>query len=313
MSVFTNQDEMLDEARSLLLGKANSEAERTKIDGWFNFEGKDKLLHAFEKLCQLRNDVSRVSLEDVRSVSTVVKRGTLRVFISYRHALMADTKAIIGILRELFRHDRQIEIIWDEGFDVGQPLTHQVIDTILSCQIFLLLLPDRSQDWDWILYESGVFMARNNSPLQKVVILHHSLNPAPPQFRHLLTVRTDPNDTTQLASFLNKLCLGEDYFPGMGSLCPNVTKSSIEKAAKRIAELIAPRRKLKRCQPFLKLSVTAPDYSLENAVNVSVDGWRAILTTAVIKEGDINSKCRDLFGVPDYEGDLGWTELLTPA
>lgn len=211
--------------------------------------------------------------DQMEIVERVLTSGKVPIFFSYKQKDLRTARTIHGKIKGLLRN--KVDLIWDQDF-LRAELLHEIVKKTIQRSVwFLLLLPDPSDQWDWPLFEGGIFTGMDQpSTLHKVFILHHSANQQPKQFGDALTIMahpsgpnapdspTDPNHPCRdIYGWLKSICRTRDYFPGMPALWNHeeLEDHEIAEVANEINRLIAPPRndpplpQLTHCKGHVKL------------------------------------------------------------
>lgn len=247
-------------------------------------------------------------------------KGRVNVFFSYKIKDKEKAGKIVETLEKLTRG--RLNITWAQDFAAGEVLPETIRDAILEAHWFVLLLPDPSEDWDWCLFETGMFRGvMRSTKLNKVFCLRHYLNDQPGQIGEFLSVVARPDDPSDINNtFLSKICSEEDFFPGMGQLCPFVTPDEISSAAAEINSVIFPperrkERKRRRFEPFARIRLNLP--MDQNSIrNLSSKDMEKLLNDAKfdwISDEDLgtNGEARRIFGWIDQPET--WGTLVSSA
>ena len=97
-------------------------------------------------------------LDDVKKVLPALAEKTLFVFFSYKTKDEATAKTIVKLLRTYAAGKLKISYQADFGKEVvGREWRNEIRSEVSRANWFILLLPDPSVDWDWCLYETGLF------------------------------------------------------------------------------------------------------------------------------------------------------------
>jgi hypothetical protein len=151
---------------------------------------------------------------------------------------------------------------------------------------FILLLPDPSVDWDWCLFETGMFRAKMVSDkVNRLICIHHpGQTDLPSQIEEFQAVKAVPK-TVQ--AMLRKIYINDDPIPGMDPINRDI-RERIPKIAKRITKAVSP--------PIPQLE---PTY-LQRGVRISVKDPVNLTELADLKKAaivEINPKTLDIFGI----------------
>lgn len=277
-----------------------------------------KITRAAELLKREPNRLVRVTTlrTAVDAILADEGKGRVNVFVSYKMKDKEDARQIVDALSELTRG--RLKITWADAF-TGSDLLHEKIrNAVLEAHWFILILPDPSDDWDWCLFETGLFRgSMHSNRLNKVFCLHHFANNQPEQINEFLSVVARPDDPSAISKMLSTICHEEDFFPGMGKLCASVTPSEISKAATTINKVIFPpqrkkQRTRKRFEPFVRIRWNVPEgqdiensspEDIEKLLNDAAFDWRSD------EDPGTNDDGRGIFGWTDQP--LTWGRLVS--
>jgi hypothetical protein len=160
------------------------------------------------------------------------------VFFSYKSKDEKTARKVVEQLR-VFAGDK-LRIIYAADFpeDAGTNWNKKIRESIRKAHWFILLLPDPSVDWDWCLFETGMFRGKMVSDkVNRLFCLHHPDVQPPPQIKEFQAIKAEV-DTVQ--SFLKMVYLDKDPIPGMDPINPYITTDLLEGIAKTIANAISP-------------------------------------------------------------------------
>ena len=155
-----------------------------------------------------------------------------RVFVSHKHEdhALADTvkEALEGLSStiECFVSGTDIGAATDWNLEIRQELARS--------HLLVLVFTNPSQNWDWCLYEAGLFTRFEADEVCAVVSLFHP-GGSPP--RPLSNLQGVPADNKRVEAFLSRLChetwrVSDDWL--RGPLAPGVEPPQIEASAARI-------------------------------------------------------------------------------
>jgi hypothetical protein len=157
-----------------------------------------------------------------------------RIFISHKHDDhgFADTvaKALGGLTGtiECF--------VSGSNIDAGTDWNEEIRQALARSHLLLLLFTSPSQNWDWCLYEAGLYTRFQDDDVASVVSLYPPDGSAP---RPLGNLQGVPASTEKLEAFLTRLCretwrVSDDWL--RGPLARQVKPAQIKAVARRIAE-----------------------------------------------------------------------------
>ena len=158
-----------------------------------------------------------------------------RVFISHKHedhALAAEVKTAIESLNP------KLIDCFVSGVDIpaGVDWRREIRSVLAQSHALLLLFTAPSKNWDWCLYETGLYTRFDRSEARAVVCLFSSggVSPSP-----LADVQGVPADASKVRAFLDSLCrrtweVSDDW--RRGALAPEIADQQVEAAAFAIVE-----------------------------------------------------------------------------
>lgn len=159
----------------------------------------------------------------------------IKVFFSYKTGDEATAKKVVNLLRLL---SNQLKITFQAEFTkdlAGQPWRTHIRDSIQEANWFILLLPDPKDDWDWCLYEAGLFESQRTSA-DRLICLHHPDKIIPPQIDDYQAVTATESG---IEDFLNMTFIKDNPVCGMKALSPNLIPE-VQKRAQEIKSAILP-------------------------------------------------------------------------
>jgi hypothetical protein len=135
----------------------------------------------------------------------------LRVFISYKKKDHAATDTIKQILLRIGASSIKVFVSGDEP--AGIQWRENVLKGLREAHILIFLYTDPESRWDWCLYETGYFDARQDPEElnRRLYVLHRREDPPSGPFLGLNTVPIDVSDgrhDTELKDFLEELFEG---------------------------------------------------------------------------------------------------------
>jgi hypothetical protein len=157
------------------------------------------------------------------------------VFISHKqddHALAVEVKRA---LEGLAHRPKQIDC-FVSGVDItaGTDWRREIRSRLATSHLLLLLFTEPSRNWDWCLYETGLytrFDKLEKNDVSAVVCLFHPSQASPSPLADLQGV---PASTDKLRGFLDLLCretwkISDDW--RLGALVPDVHRKKLDEAA----------------------------------------------------------------------------------
>lgn len=203
------------------------------------------------------------SVKLVKTATDAILAKKINVFVSYKQEEKEIAAIVIDTLKKLTQGSLNIKSMANIG--KGQKWLPFIVKAIQDAHWFLFLLPDPTQDWDWCLFEAGMFRRGiRKSRLFKVFCLHDVRTPLPHQITEFQGIQADPDDPSDIEQFLTEICLEQDFFPGFGQV-RRVDKGLIKKAAERINGAVCgegvekrPQVQRTRYQPIVLIQLKDP-------------------------------------------------------
>lgn len=244
-----------------------------------------KLEAAAQTLIQQYPDADQALLvSGLQKLARGLREDRLRVFVSYKKSEAAMAQVVLDELRE--RAGTKMEFSWSEEYPPGEEWRQKISRSIKEANWFLLLLPDPAIDWDWCLYETGLFRA-SMLPGDRLICLHHPDVPRPDQISDIQTVEANRES---LEEFLRFVFLQENSMPGLAPINPHIEKR-VPEVAKAICRAINPPAGRRR--------------HFDHFVMIEPPRGDGSLAEALIFESDVETaKLFGLIEVPDTWGEL---------
>src|SRR4030095_5403636 len=156
------------------------------------------------------------------------------VCVSHKHD---DHKCAVTVKTELERLGGSGRIeCFVSGSDLfaGSDWATKIRAPLLKSHLLVLLFTEPSQNWDWCLYEAGLFSSLGAAEDLSVVCLYHPQGASPRPLSNLQGVLVQ-DDAVQ--RFLNQLCketwrIAREW--RLGALVPEVSCESIKEASDKI-------------------------------------------------------------------------------
>jgi hypothetical protein len=158
------------------------------------------------------------------------------VFVSHKHDdhEFADT---VKTELESLSHSNRIEcFVSGSDLSPGSDWNVEIRSQLLKSHLLVLLFTEPSQNWDWCLYEAGLFSSLCADDDPSVVCLYHQYGTSP---RPLSNLQGVPLQLEAVKRFLNQLCketwrIARDW--RLGALSPEVSDDIIKEASDKIIE-----------------------------------------------------------------------------
>ena len=176
------------------------------------------------------------AIEGVLKAIPCLENNKIKVFFSYKKP---DEPTAVSVVKELRNYaGGKLDITYMAEFTEkisGEEWNNAIRDGIRQANWFILLLPDPTSDWDWCLFETGMFRGRM-VPGDRLFCLHHpSIKDLPPQIHEFQAVKAEQQD---MEGFLKKVYLQDNPVPGLEPV--NVDLADIPNIASRLIDYIKP-------------------------------------------------------------------------
>jgi hypothetical protein len=178
----------------------------------------------------------------------------VRIFFSFKHKDTVAAQTIVQSLREPGGRNLKITYMGDFTKEIaGKKWREHILEAVSEANWFLLLLPDPSEDWDWCLYETGLFEARLTSA-DRLICLHHPDISLPEPIRDYQHVAAVPSEVEKL---LRRLYVEDDPVYGLEAINPMVEGRLPEIAQQIVDAIVPPRKTLFRdiFEPWVELKI----------------------------------------------------------
>ncbi len=194
----------------------------------------------------------------------------IRVFLSHKEEHRDIAVGIRDILNFL---SERLEVFMFEDQPAGEAYRDQIKTALAESDLLLLLYLNPSLEWDWCLYEVGLFTSLGKEP-RPIVCIHIAQKGPPRQLEDLQTVQADADEIR--VKFLEPLLNGNGDGPIKG-LNAGIPRVRLEAAAKVMSAQITqlpPRRRY--YQDIVSVSIPNPDWirdgKIPESARVTVEG-----------------------------------------
>jgi hypothetical protein len=234
------------------------------------------------------------AIEAVKKLLGAHSEKRIFVFFSYKKKDETEAKAVIDLLDQCSAGKLSIscQADCDEKF-VGQNWRNWIKEKISSANWFILLLPDPSDDWDWCLFETGLF-DRGFTSADRLICLHHPETeiPSPIEGYHAVAATTE-----EIERFLKMIFIEENPIPGMEPLNRALDRD-IPMYAERISNAITPPRK----RPYRE--IYEPWIELQDADAARLQAMNEFDQALVVSANDAALRLFDFLKKPKTFGEL---------
>ncbi len=183
-----------------------------------------------------KNEV-KDEIESIKKLFTALTNNSVSVFFSYKKKDESAAKEIVTVLRKFAGERLKITYAAEfKGDIVGKHWRSKIREEIHHANWFILLFPDPSDDWDWCLYETGLFESQFTSA-DSLICLHHPDTKIPNPIEGYQAVSATIPD---VEAFLDTVYRKDNPVFGLDAINPHVDDKDIEACAKRIVDAIRP-------------------------------------------------------------------------
>jgi len=152
-----------------------------------------------------------------------------RVFVSHKHDDHALAETVKKTLEGL--SGRIDCFVSGSDLSAGSDWNAEIRSQLAKSHLLILLFTEPSRNWDWCLYEAGLFTSLGVAEDHSVVCLYRPQNTLPSPLKNLQGV---PVEAVPFQRFLSQLCketwrVAKEW--RFGALVPRVPQTSIERAS----------------------------------------------------------------------------------
>jgi hypothetical protein len=162
----------------------------------------------------------------------------INIFISHKTEDEQTAMHVRKILKD-FDDDEtpMMEFSLSEEIPGGEKWYEWITSKLKSSNLLILLFTDPTLNWDWCLYEAGLFDLLDGDHHRRTICLHSPATDPPAPLKHLQAFSANTEGTTK---FLDQLFLGTDLTGLQKPIAKwlNKVPEKKKKAAKEIAQLI---------------------------------------------------------------------------
>ncbi len=215
-----------------------------------NYQGAaDQVRRAIQALSKQSDGLSAI-----KKLIPAFRDRKLFVFFSYKKKDEHTAKTIVNILRKYAAGKLEISYMADFTEEIsGKIWRAKIREKVCEANWFILLLPDPSEDWDWCLYETGLF-DREPTSADRLICLHHPDIKIPSP---ILDYHAVPAAISEIERFLRMVFVNSDPIPGMEPINKHIA-DEISSIAKEIVDVIQPPKKElehRIYEPYIKLQI----------------------------------------------------------
>jgi hypothetical protein len=161
-----------------------------------------------------------------------------KVFISHKQEDHALAVAVKKALESLASRPQQIDC-FVSGVDItaGTDWRRAIRGSLAKSHLLLLLFTEPSRNWDWCLYETGLYTRFDKLEKNEVSAVVCLFDPAHASPSPLADLQGVPASAEKITAFLDQLCrhtwkISDDW--RLGALAPDIPRKKVNEAAQAI-------------------------------------------------------------------------------
>jgi len=250
-------------------------------------------------------------LEALKKLTPSLENKVVNVFFSYKKKDEATATAIVDLLRTYSAE--KLCICYQAEFTkemTGRKWREKIKQEIRRANWFIFLLPDPSDDWDWCLYETGLF-DRQATSADRMFCLHHPDADIPDpieDYHHVAATIPD------MEGFLRMVYVADDPIPGLKALNPSI-ESKISQIAKEFVDTIRAPLIQKIYEPSITLKIDDAERLMSkeelDSATIESSNFEAITLFDYSEQPQTWGELRKFIEEPN--GDARWREELYHA
>ena len=227
------------------------------------------------------------------------------VFISHKHD---DHELAVEVKRALEGLGPKLIDCFVSGIDItaGRDWRREIRSVLARSHVLVLLYTTPSRNWDWCLYETGLYTRFDQAEKNEVSSVVCLFNPGQASPSAIADLQGVPAEADKVRDFLNVLChqtwkISDDW--RQGALAPDVEPKQVDDAARAIE------------RAFRRLGSTSTYFPCHRVV-LSLSEFDNITSgipeSALVMEGpnDTSSYTLSLFDLASGPGKRTWGDLL---
>lgn len=225
----------------------------------------------------------------------------INVFISHKHEDESAAKTIKQILTRYA--GGRLEIFLSEEIPEGTEWLPWIRTHLAKSNLLLLLFTDPTAEWDWCLYEAGLFTRLDGDYHRRVICVHHPKLDPPAPLQHLQAVSGDQEN---VKSFLDRFFRTSELTGIEPPLNKGLDDGELVRVASELCNLIGPKPERRYYNNYLFLSL-APSVTEDLIQNRQIPGPATVVS---------NEKSLAMFGLEEKPPDRDkwtWGDLAARA
>lgn len=233
----------------------------------------------------------------------------LQIFISHKSKDFEKASAVERVLRTF---TDQIEFNIAANMPNGDNWSRWIKEKLSRSDILLLLYTDPSEEWDWCLYEAGLFTPLDRDDYRRVICIYAQDSDPPRPLGLLQGVQATRREIRKL---LRTLLITNEFTPDRPPLRPGLQEEALDGAAAEIASLFSPIAR-QRVDLIPRLSIRLPhgaslDNDLPADAHVELKANAAEIVANLLLESTTWGALRT--AVPRQDGTFWLDELARAA
>jgi hypothetical protein len=230
-----------------------------------------------------------------------------KVFISHKHEDHALAVEVKKALEGLASRPKQIDC-FVSGVDItaGMDWRREIRSRLAKSHLLMLLFTAPSRNWDWCLFETGLYTRFDKLEKSEVSAVVCLFNPSQASPSPLADLQGVPADIDKLRAFLDLICretwkISDDW--RQGALAPNIEPEKVDAAARSIEKAFRLSGSTSTHFPCHRLVL-----SLSESDNIA----NGIPESARVMQGpnDTSDYTLSLFNLGSGTGRRTWGDLL---
>ena len=235
----------------------------------------------------------------------------VRIFVSHKDEDRAKARTIKDLL-EVYAPNRLEFFISGENIIAGEDWQERIRNELRNSTLLLLLFTEPTKNWDWCLFEAGLFTPLIDRDEQRRIICIYPFDSGGP--RPLTNLQGIPADVESVSKFLTSLFRTSDITGVEPPLNPKLSPNDIGDVASQICDLFGPRETVPHFAcPYVTLQIpkhTSTDKpEIPNESDVAGDA----ATLAIFGLASGPHKWGNLVDRVGKHGQSDWVEELGQA
>ena len=238
---------------------------------------------------------------DTETLNECLPRNVARIFISHKAEDKIIAKSLRDILKEFDDDEREkLKFYLSEEIPGGKKWYKWIRDNLRASNLLILIYTDPTRNWDWCLFEAGLFDDLNGACHRRLICLHSSKTKPPDP---LCEFQSFAATHERINEFLKQFLIGTEMLNLEKPVAKWLKKvpDKLKKTVNNICRLID--REAHRTSYYCKhlfINIDEPEKSITS---------NAIPLAAKVRS---DNRSLDIFK-KDYRDGLTWGEVKTKA